>query len=88
MINLEQKITAKEIKRKKSKLFARLALAAKQAKDIGGKPFIFHFLTTLRCNCYCESCFLKDNRIAKKFPQTGSMPGVGIDFGQRYIQQG
>ena len=61
MINLEQKITAKEIKRKKSKLFARLALAAKQAKDIGGKPFIFHFLTTLRCNCDCESCFWKDN---------------------------
>jgi len=58
---MEQKLTAKEIKRKKSKLFARLALAAKQAKDFGGKPFIFHFLTTLRCNCDCESCFWKDN---------------------------
>ena len=58
---MEQKLTAKEIKLKKSKLIARLALAAKQAKDIGGKPFIFHFLTTLRCNCDCESCFWKDN---------------------------
>jgi len=58
---MEQKLTAKEIKRKKSKLIARLALVAKQAKDIGGKPFIFHFLTTLRCNCDCESCFWKDN---------------------------
>ena len=35
---MEQKITAKEIKRQKSKLFARLALAAKQAKDSGGRP--------------------------------------------------
>ncbi|MFX0178174.1 MAG: radical SAM/SPASM domain-containing protein [Candidatus Hodarchaeota archaeon] len=58
---MEQKLTAKEIKRKKSKLIARLALAARQAKDVGGKPFIFHFLTTLRCNCDCESCFWKDN---------------------------
>ena len=60
---MEQKLTAKEIKRKKSKLIARLALAAKQAKDVGGKPFIFHFLTTLRCNCDCESCFWKDNSV-------------------------
>ena len=61
MIFMGQNITAKEVKRKKSKLFARLAIAAKQAKDRGGKPFIFHFLTTLRCNCDCESCLWKDN---------------------------
>lgn len=58
---MEQKITAKEITRQKKKLFARLAVAAKQAKDSGGRPFIFHFLTTLRCNCDCESCLWKDN---------------------------
>jgi len=58
---MEQKITAKEITRQKNKLFARLAVAAKQAKDSGGRPFIFHFLTTLRCNCDCESCLWKDN---------------------------
>lgn len=60
---MEQKITAKEITRKKNKLFARLAVAAKQAKDSGGRPFIFHFLTTLRCNCDCESCLWKDNSV-------------------------
>ncbi len=60
---MEQKITVKEIKRQKGKLFSKLAIAAKQAKDKGGKPFIFHFLTTLRCNCSCESCFWKDNSV-------------------------
>jgi MoaA/NifB/PqqE/SkfB family radical SAM enzyme len=60
---MEQKQTAKDIKRQKSKLIARLALAAKKAKDMGGKPFIFHFLTTLRCNCDCETCFWKDNSV-------------------------
>jgi MoaA/NifB/PqqE/SkfB family radical SAM enzyme len=60
---MEQKLTAKDIRRHKSKLIARLALAAKKAKDLGGKPFIFHFLTTLRCNCDCESCFWKDNTV-------------------------
>ena len=60
---MEQKITAKEIKQYKSKLFTRLALAAKKAKDSGGRPFIFHFLTTLHCNCDCESCLWKDNSI-------------------------
>ena len=60
---MEQKITPKEIKQQKSKLFARLALAAKKAKDSGGRPFIFHFLTTLHCNCDCESCLWKDNSI-------------------------
>ncbi len=60
---MEQKLTAKDIRRHKSKLIGRLALAAKKAKDFGGKPFIFHFLTTLRCNCDCESCFWKDNTV-------------------------
>ncbi|MFX0004594.1 MAG: radical SAM/SPASM domain-containing protein [Candidatus Hermodarchaeota archaeon] len=60
---MEQNLSIKEIKRRKSKLIARLALAAKNAKDLGGKPFIFHFLTTLRCNCDCESCFWKDNSV-------------------------
>jgi MoaA/NifB/PqqE/SkfB family radical SAM enzyme len=60
---MDQKLSPREIKRRKSRLIARLALAAKKAKDIGGKPFIFHFLTTLRCNCDCESCFWKDNSV-------------------------
>ncbi len=60
---MTQKITGKDIKKQKSKLFAKLAIAAKKAKDSGGKPFIFHFLTTLRCNCDCESCFWKDNSV-------------------------
>ncbi|MFX0040898.1 MAG: radical SAM/SPASM domain-containing protein [Promethearchaeota archaeon] len=60
---MEQNLSIKEIKRRKSKLIARLALATKNAKDLGGKPFIFHFLTTLRCNCDCESCFWKDNSV-------------------------
>ena len=60
---MEKNLTIKEIKRRKSKLFAKLAIAAKEAKDSGGKPFIFHFLTTLRCNCNCESCFWKDNSV-------------------------
>ncbi len=63
MTFMEQKLTDKEIKRQKSKLFARLAVAAKRAKDSGDRPFIFHFLTTLRCNCDCESCFWKDNSV-------------------------
>ncbi|MFX0106373.1 MAG: radical SAM/SPASM domain-containing protein [Candidatus Hodarchaeota archaeon] len=58
---MKQKITLKKIKQQKSRIFAKLAIAAKRAKDSGGKPFIFHFLTTLRCNCECESCFWKDN---------------------------
>ena len=60
---MEQKLSAKEIKRQKSKLITRLALAAKKAKDVGGKPFIFHFLATLKCNCDCESCLWKDNSV-------------------------
>ncbi len=60
---MAQKITTKDIKQQKSKMFAKLAIAAKQAKDSGGKPFIFHFLMTLRCNCNCESCFWKDNSV-------------------------
>ncbi|MFX1567999.1 MAG: radical SAM/SPASM domain-containing protein [Promethearchaeota archaeon] len=57
------KISVKDIKRQKSKLFAKLAIAAKQAKESGGKPFVFHFLTTLRCNCNCESCLWRDNKV-------------------------
>ena len=60
---MNQKVTSKEISQQKNKLFAKLALAAKKAKDGGGKPFIFHFLTTLRCNCDCESCLWKDNSV-------------------------
>ncbi|MFX1469867.1 MAG: radical SAM/SPASM domain-containing protein [Promethearchaeota archaeon] len=56
-------MTNKDIKQQKSKLIAKLAIAAKKAKDSVGKPFIFHFLTTLRCNCNCESCFWKDNSV-------------------------
>ncbi len=60
---MEQNLSIKEIKRRKSKFIAKLALAGKKAKDAGGKPFIFHFLTTLKCNCDCESCFWKDNTV-------------------------
>jgi MoaA/NifB/PqqE/SkfB family radical SAM enzyme len=63
---MEQKQTAKDIKRQKSEIIARLALAAKGAKDIGGKPFVFHFLTTLRCNCHCETCFWKNNSVTNE----------------------
>jgi MoaA/NifB/PqqE/SkfB family radical SAM enzyme len=58
---MKQKVSSREITQQKRKLFVRLALAAKEAKDRGGRPFIFHFLTTLRCNCDCESCLWKDN---------------------------
>ena len=60
---MKQKVSTREITQQKNKLFAKLALAAKHAKDSGGKPFIFHFLTTLRCNCDCESCLWKDNSV-------------------------
>ena len=58
---MKYKTSEKEIIKQKNKLFSKLVLAAKQAKDSGGKPFVFHFLTTLRCNCDCESCLWKDN---------------------------
>ena len=58
---MEHKLTAKEINRYKKKYIGKLAIAAKRAKDSGDRPFIFHFLTTLRCNCDCESCLWKDN---------------------------
>ncbi|MFX1532446.1 MAG: radical SAM/SPASM domain-containing protein [Promethearchaeota archaeon] len=60
---MTQKMTNNDVKRQKSKLFTKLAFAVKQAKESGGKPFIFHFLSTLRCNCNCESCFWKDNTV-------------------------
>ena len=63
MTSMDQKITNKETTRQKNELFTKLAIAAKQAKDSGGKPFVFHFLTTLRCNCDCESCLWKDNSV-------------------------
>ena len=59
---MEHKLTTKEINRYKKKYIGKLAIAAKRAKDSGDRPFIFHFLTTLRCNCDCESCLWKDNR--------------------------
>ena len=58
---MKQKVPSREIARQKNALITKLAVAAKQAKESGGKPFIFHFLTTLRCNCDCESCLWKDN---------------------------
>ena len=58
---MEQELSNKQIKRKKKKQIANLALAAKTAKENNGKPFIFHFLTTLKCNCDCETCLWKDN---------------------------
>jgi MoaA/NifB/PqqE/SkfB family radical SAM enzyme len=60
---MKQKTMNENFSTQKNKLFARLALAAKQAKDSGGKPFVFHFLTTLKCNCDCETCLWKDNSI-------------------------
>ncbi|NVM31946.1 MAG: radical SAM protein [Candidatus Helarchaeota archaeon] len=54
-------LPAKEIKRRKAQKIARLAVAAKKAKDSGGKPFAFILAATLRCNCDCESCLWKDN---------------------------
>ncbi|NVM17675.1 MAG: radical SAM protein [Candidatus Lokiarchaeota archaeon] len=58
---MEQDLINKQIKRKKKKQIANLALAAKAAKENNGKPFIFHFLTTLKCNCDCETCLWKNN---------------------------
>ncbi|MHA2280672.1 MAG: radical SAM/SPASM domain-containing protein [Promethearchaeota archaeon] len=60
---MKLKTTTKEITRQKNELISKLALAAKQAKDTGGRPFIFHFLTTLHCNCDCDSCLWKDNSV-------------------------
>ncbi|MFW9942322.1 MAG: radical SAM protein [Candidatus Thorarchaeota archaeon] len=60
---MKYKTSEKELIKQKNKLFSKLAIAAKQAKDSGGKPFVFHFLTTLRCNCDCESCLWKDNSV-------------------------
>ncbi|MFX1393858.1 MAG: radical SAM protein [Promethearchaeota archaeon] len=60
---MKKALTVKEIKQYKRHQISRLAVAAKQAKESGGKPFIFHFLTTLKCNCNCESCFWKDNTV-------------------------
>lgn len=56
-----QRLTQKEINRYKKQYLGKLAAAAKIAKDRGDRPFIFHFLTTLKCNCECESCLWKDN---------------------------
>ena len=58
---MERELISKQIKRKKKQQIAELALAAKTAKERNGKPFIFHFLTTLKCNCDCETCLWKDN---------------------------
>lgn len=58
---MENKLTPKQINRYKKQFIGKLAVAAKRAKDSGDKPFIFHFLTTLKCNCDCETCLWKDN---------------------------
>jgi len=58
---MEQELIKKQIKRKKKQQIANLALAAKNAKENDGKPFIFHFLTTLKCNCDCQTCLWKNN---------------------------
>jgi MoaA/NifB/PqqE/SkfB family radical SAM enzyme len=55
----------KQKKKKKKKQIAQIALAAKNCKVKNGKPFIFHFLTTLRCNCSCDTCLWKDNSSRK-----------------------
>jgi len=60
---MKKKLTPKKIKQYKNRQISRLVVAAKKARDSGGKPFIFHFLTTLKCNCNCESCFWKDNSV-------------------------
>jgi len=39
---MKTKLTAKEIKRHKDKLIGKLAVAAKRAKQSGGKPFILN----------------------------------------------
>jgi len=58
---MERELINKQIKRKKKRQIAELALAAKIAKENNGKPFIFHFLTTLKCNCDCGTCLWKNN---------------------------
>ncbi|MFX1448877.1 MAG: radical SAM/SPASM domain-containing protein [Promethearchaeota archaeon] len=58
---MEQELITRKIKRKKKQQIAELALAVKSAKEKDGKPFIFHFLTTLKCNCDCETCLWKNN---------------------------
>jgi MoaA/NifB/PqqE/SkfB family radical SAM enzyme len=60
---MDQNLIAKQIKKKKQQQIAKLALAAKKAKESGSNPFVFHFLTTLKCNCNCETCLWKDNTI-------------------------
>jgi len=60
---MDQKLITKQRNRKRKLQIAKLAAAAKQAKENKYKPFIFHFLTTLKCNCSCKTCFWKDNTI-------------------------
>lgn len=60
---MEQNSKTNEIKRNKKQQLIKLAVAAKEAKNSEFKPFIFHFLTTLKCNCNCETCLWKNNTI-------------------------
>jgi len=60
---MDQKLITKQRNRKRKLQLAKLAAAAKEAKECKYKPFIFHFLTTLKCNCSCKTCFWKDNTI-------------------------
>lgn len=41
---MTQKTTITDIKWQKNKILTKVKIAAKKAKDSGGKPFIFHFL--------------------------------------------
>ncbi len=59
----QKALTPTEIRKHKDEIIARLMVSAKRAKDTGGRPFVFHFLTTLRCNANCETCLWKDNEV-------------------------
>lgn len=59
-------LTAKQIKRIKEQKILELIEPAKRAKQLGDRPFIFHFLTTLKCNANCETCLWKDNKISNE----------------------
>ena len=59
---MERESILKQVKKKKNQQLAELAFAAKTARESKYQPFIFHFLTTLKCNCNCETCLWKDNQ--------------------------
>ena len=59
----QKRLTRSQIKKYRDEQIARLMVPAKKSKDMGGKPFNFHFSTTLRCNANCETCLWKNNKI-------------------------